>query len=1017
MRASIVLALALIACKPMPDTTLKSGITWGIPTTPGVRGLPEALRLGVGHVVPGAPLVLRTQGAAPGERVVAVASARGLGEGACPAPLAGQCLGLASPFVLVGDAIADAGGLAEVRLTVPGHLAVGSTLAFQTVALRGAGGVDTVLSQPVERVAGDGSAEGVGALLPGDLVVTEVMTNPAAVSDANGEWFEVVNRAPMAVDLDGLELSDLDTNHFVVAGPLVVGPGGRVVFGASDDPAVNGGAAVDYRWSGFSLANGEDEIVITAAGLEIDAVAWDDGATFPDPDGAAMQLDPSAENAVDNDDGGAWCTAVLVFGEGDLGTPGLPNDLCGLPVDEPACDNGVLDGDEVDVDCGGSCAPCAGPPSERNEDFETADFGAFPWALDGATPWVIEAEPGACYAGESCMRSHPAHAGGDTSGAELELFVREDGQITFQARVETEPDEHFFRFYVNDELALEASGSLGWQHHEVDVEATGVGEPPTRFRWEYSRSDFVDPGHPPLTAVWVDEIDLPSWNSSAPTPTTLAPADGTWTAEVPTFVFLAEDPDADPVVMELQWSSTPDFAAPLTTGELLATELVPAMEEGTWFWRARAKDEVDFAWSAWTPTALITVSADAPVSEGWQQTGADALLLGTVTELEAHEGGVSTRAYVYDAWTPWDYIADTGDPMDHLFTPDPSRMADGATGTLTVEAHAQMGRPDWIDIFVEGALLVDDWNEEMCWSVGTKVLELEDVDLMAADGAVDVMVEPSRGLDPDHCSGSRSRAHLRVDSVGRPGALMSPPIHHAVFAEASGWGRVRWSGEGVAVRVLDADGLPLSDALVPGNSAGLPGHSVQLWHVDPVDHPVLRLGAELGSGAQLDSWSVVASEVWTWDFEQDGEAEGWEAGGAEPMPTAAVVGGAYVLDQALGSADPYMRYAFPAPVESDRFTTVEVEVRTSNLWVDDVPMLWWSSSYGDFDARRTLEHDPIYLLETQTLVFDLTAEPIAPAEAWRGTIEAVRLDLVDAFVDAVGAPEAGWWEVESIRMY
>ena len=74
-------------------------------------------------------------------------------------------------------------------------------------------------------------------------------------------------------------------------------------------------------------------------------------------------------------------------------------------------------------------------------------------------------------------------------------------------------------------------------------------------------------------------------------------------------------------------------------------------------------------------------------------------------------------------------------------------------------------------------------------------------------------------------------------------------------------------------------------------------------------------------------------------------------------------------------------------------------------------------SFGDFDPRRTQVHAPIYLLETRTVVFDLTAEPDAPAEPWRGALDGIRLDLVDGFEDALGEPTSGWWEVEAIRMY
>jgi len=57
-------------------------------------------------------------------------------------------------------------------------------------------------------------------------------------------------------------------------------------------------------------------------------VAWDDGVSFPDPEGASMALDPAHLDAGDNDDGSSWCEASSAYGEGDLGTPGAANDAC-----------------------------------------------------------------------------------------------------------------------------------------------------------------------------------------------------------------------------------------------------------------------------------------------------------------------------------------------------------------------------------------------------------------------------------------------------------------------------------------------------------------------------------------------------------------------------------------------------------------------------------------------------------------------------------------------------------------
>jgi hypothetical protein len=74
-------------------------------------------------------------------------------------------------------------------------------------------------------------------------------------------------------------------------------------------------------------SNAGDEVILidngVPNGLEIDRVVYDDGITFPDPVGASMAL--SAPD-LDNDLGGNWCVSSVPYGDGDLGTPGAPNE-------------------------------------------------------------------------------------------------------------------------------------------------------------------------------------------------------------------------------------------------------------------------------------------------------------------------------------------------------------------------------------------------------------------------------------------------------------------------------------------------------------------------------------------------------------------------------------------------------------------------------------------------------------------------------------------------------------------
>ena len=80
----------------------------------------------------------------------------------------------------------------------------------------------------------------------------------------------------------------------------------------------------------MSISNGIDELYLENAGGIIDVVIWDDGATFPDPNGNSMALDPAFTSAVGNDVGTNWCEGQGLYGAYNSGTPGPVNDSCAI---------------------------------------------------------------------------------------------------------------------------------------------------------------------------------------------------------------------------------------------------------------------------------------------------------------------------------------------------------------------------------------------------------------------------------------------------------------------------------------------------------------------------------------------------------------------------------------------------------------------------------------------------------------------------------------------------------------
>ena len=156
------------------------------------------------------------------------------------------------------------------------------------------------------------------------LVINEIMQNPVSVSDAVGEWIEITNISNEDISLNGLILKDNDGEEHVIAdNNLVVIPDGFVVLGANDDPFLNGGVTVDYKYSGFTLSNLWDEVILAhPSEVILDEVSYDNGTTFPDEDGTSMML---LSPNLDNNLGENWAVADIVFGAGDYGTPGSIN--------------------------------------------------------------------------------------------------------------------------------------------------------------------------------------------------------------------------------------------------------------------------------------------------------------------------------------------------------------------------------------------------------------------------------------------------------------------------------------------------------------------------------------------------------------------------------------------------------------------------------------------------------------------------------------------------------------------
>jgi hypothetical protein len=186
----------------------------------------------------------------------------------------------------------------------------------------------------------NGTMRDVVTPAPGDLVITEVMPNPAKVSDTIGEWFEV--KAIRDVDLNGVGLDRAGDSSApdVINSPncVHVAAGTYAVFAKSADMTMNGGLPATAGTFKFSLVDGTvaapGDVQLVAGSTVIDAVTWTKTTS-----GKAHQLDPDLTDAIANDQESNFCDAAMTYGLGDFGTPGGDNGQCVMLPPPGMCDD------------------------------------------------------------------------------------------------------------------------------------------------------------------------------------------------------------------------------------------------------------------------------------------------------------------------------------------------------------------------------------------------------------------------------------------------------------------------------------------------------------------------------------------------------------------------------------------------------------------------------------------------------------------------------------------------------
>ena len=184
---------------------------------------------------------------------------------------------------------------------------------------------DTLLSPNGQSVSPAGIQSAAAPTSVTKLVISEVMADPATISDANGEWFELHNPGSQLVSLTGFQIGSANDASVTITGAVSVPAGGYVVVAKNPDNAVNGGLNAVFSFGALNLANNATDwlTIRDNVGALIDSVSW--GAT--PPTGASRAKRAMVIDCTPFSDARAWGTSTTNYVATNRGTPGLANDV------------------------------------------------------------------------------------------------------------------------------------------------------------------------------------------------------------------------------------------------------------------------------------------------------------------------------------------------------------------------------------------------------------------------------------------------------------------------------------------------------------------------------------------------------------------------------------------------------------------------------------------------------------------------------------------------------------------
>lgn len=135
------------------------------------------------------------------------------------------------------------------------------------------------------------------------------------------------------------------------------------------------------------------------------------------------------------------------------------------------------------------------PPTDYDEGFESGDFLAYDWTMNGNAGWIINNAN--AYQGSFCAKSDSIGHNQSVSMT-LAVDVPANGHIGFYKKVSSELSYDYLKFYIDNMQKGQWSGNSNWSYVQYPIT-----QGQHNLKWSYIKDQGVVSG---MDCAWVDNV-------------------------------------------------------------------------------------------------------------------------------------------------------------------------------------------------------------------------------------------------------------------------------------------------------------------------------------------------------------------------------------------------------------------------------------------------------------------------------------------------------------------------------